>query len=228
MVAAKVDRRSERGGLLERKLATTVSDSLSAREMTRTPDSNASEAIKRVVSVTVLDGKNVALRRAVRPSVYPRQRRGAAQPRSDGHAVPLDLFPTSLLSNLTVQRPSGPRCPARSPAACSRSTPAATPRSCRCHQSLLSGDSEATFQQRKSYQGGSLDFLGFDDGRRALPRSVPREGPVPRPPPIAAPGGEFRNVWQVGERHRFPNLSLSSTLGNTARSAAASWATWPP
>ena len=35
-----------------------------------------------------------------------------------------------------------------------------------------------------NYPGGGLDWLGFDDGRRALPSAIPEEKVVPRSIPM--------------------------------------------
>src|SRR5262245_53821182 len=95
IVWGEPERRTEAGLLEVRRRSATVSDGLSAQEMSRAPDSAASDAAKRVVSVTVEEGKYVLIRGlgdryvttllngAILPSTEP-----------DRQAVPLDLFPT--------------------------------------------------------------------------------------------------------------------------------------
>src|SRR5262245_37868764 len=53
VVWGEPERRTEAGLLEVRRRASTVSDSLSAQEMSRAPDSAASDAARRVVSVTI-------------------------------------------------------------------------------------------------------------------------------------------------------------------------------
>src|SRR5690349_14249524 len=57
VVLAEPERQTEKGVLEIRKRESTVSDALSAQEISRTPDSSASDAVKRVVSASVVDGR---------------------------------------------------------------------------------------------------------------------------------------------------------------------------
>src|SRR5688500_8153151 len=61
-VVGTIDTRKESATLAVRRAAPTVSDAVSSQEISRTPDSNAGDAMKRVVAVTVSEGKYVALR----------------------------------------------------------------------------------------------------------------------------------------------------------------------
>ena len=42
----------------------------------------------------------------------------------------------------------------------------------------LPSSTAATFRSRPSYEGGSLDFLGTDDGTRALPSAIRQNSPL--------------------------------------------------
>ena len=57
-----IDERKESAVLAVRRAAATVSDAVSSQEISKTPDSNAGDAMKRVVAVSIVDGKYVALR----------------------------------------------------------------------------------------------------------------------------------------------------------------------
>ncbi|HZI02857.1 MAG TPA: carboxypeptidase regulatory-like domain-containing protein, partial [Archangium sp.] len=95
VVEARADRRAEGAILQERKKAAAVSDAISSQEIARTPDSNASDAVKRVVSATVVGGRYVLLRglggrystTLLNGAILP-------SPEPDEQAVPLDIFPT--------------------------------------------------------------------------------------------------------------------------------------
>ena len=62
VVVAKPDTATEAVQLVRRQKSATVSDAISAEQMARTPDTNASEAVKRVVGATIQDGKYVIVR----------------------------------------------------------------------------------------------------------------------------------------------------------------------
>ena len=93
-----IDTRRESAVLAVRRAAATVSDAVSSQEIARTPDSNAGDAMKRVVAVSVVDGKYVALR-GLEGRYVTTLLNGVLlpSPEPDRNAVPLDLFPTNLL-----------------------------------------------------------------------------------------------------------------------------------
>ncbi len=57
VVEARADRRAEGAILQERKKAAAVSDAISSQEIARPPDSSGSDAVKRLVSATVVGGR---------------------------------------------------------------------------------------------------------------------------------------------------------------------------
>src|SRR5690606_38751790 len=95
VIEASPETRSEAGLLLARRRSSSMSDGVSAQEMSRGGDSSAGDAVKRVVSATVEDGRYVFVRglgdRYVTALIN-----GAPMPspEPDRQAVPLDLFPS--------------------------------------------------------------------------------------------------------------------------------------
>ena len=82
-VVAKPDTATEAVQLVRRQKSAAVSDAISADKLSRTPDANASEAVKRVVGATIQDNKYVVIRGlagALQPDLA--QRRPASKPRS--------------------------------------------------------------------------------------------------------------------------------------------------
>ena len=102
-VRGKIDTRTESASLAVRRAATVVSDGVSAQEISRTAASNASEAMKRVVSVSILDNKYVALR-GLEGRYVTTLLNGIVLPSTepDRNAVPLDLFPTNVIASSAV------------------------------------------------------------------------------------------------------------------------------
>jgi hypothetical protein len=222
VVEAEPERRTEAGLLQIRKRSASVSDSLSAQEMSRSPDSAASDAARRVVSVTVEDGTYVLIRglgdryvttllnRAPLPSTEP-----------DRQAVPLDLFPTSLLANLSINKSYSAEHPASFAGGTMLIESTDYPDDLTIKLKVgSSGDTGSTGQDQVSYPGGSLDFFGYDDGSRALPDAVPTDRPARESDDLSAGamediGESFSNVWGAKSRTVRPNLSVGATLGDT-------------
>lgn len=218
------ERRSEAGLLLARRRSASMSDGVSAQEMSRGGDSSASEAVKRVVSATVEDGRYVLIRglgdRYVTALIN-----GAPlpSPEPDRQAIPLDLFPASLLASLTIDKSYAPWNPGAFGGGTVQVETTSYPRDLTMAFKLGGGiDSGATGKERLTYDGGDLDLLGFDDGTRALPASVPGDRPARISDTLDRTtmeeiGESFRNTWTLAEERAAPALSFGATIGDTVR-----------
>jgi hypothetical protein len=219
VVIGTVDTRSESGLLLQRKLATTVQDSIASEQITRAPDSNAGDAVKRVTSATVV-GRSVYLRglggRYAATTVN-----GVSLPSTDpdGHQAPLDLFPNSLLSSLTVQKTFSAEMGGAFAGGVLGIETNSYPATLKTQVKLsLGANTQSTFRSRLTYDGGGLDFLGTDDGTRSLPEGIPSDRPLStRDPEAEAMSESFANTWTSRTTRGLPNGSLSVSVGNTHR-----------
>ena len=111
-VTAERARATESSVLIKRRGAVNVTDGVSAELIKKSGDSHAGDALRRVVGVTVVDGKklvvrgmggrysNVQLNGAPLPSPEPERRE-----------VPLDLFPGSLLDEIVTSKTFTPDMP---------------------------------------------------------------------------------------------------------------------
>lgn len=226
VVEAKADRRSSEALLAERKKSVVVSDSISAQEIARAPDSAASDAVKRIPSATIVDGRYVFIRGlGGRYSSILLNRTDLPSPEPDELSVPLDLFPVSLLSNLNVIKTYSPDLPGNFSGGSLLVETNSYPSKFEIRLKLTFGyNSEATFQKINGSRGGGADWLGFDDGTRRLPRAVPNNLPVQNPPlddaTLERVGESFRNVWSVRRRMGVPPLGLAFSIGGVRNFAA--------
>lgn len=85
------------------KKSPTVSDGISQESIKRSPDSNASDVVKRVTGISIIGGKYVFVRglgerysnTMLNGTILP-------SPEPDKRVVPLDLFPAGLLKNIRI------------------------------------------------------------------------------------------------------------------------------
>ncbi|MBK7860889.1 MAG: TonB-dependent receptor [Archangiaceae bacterium] len=223
VVEAKVDKRNEAALLAERKKAAVVSDTLGAQEMARTPDSSASDAVKRVVSATVVDGRYVFLRglggryaqTLINGTLMP-------SPEPDEPSVPLDLFPVALISNLSVAKTYSPELPATfGGGSLTLDTPSFPPELELKLKATFSGDTVNLGQRRPDARLSAAETLGFRDGSRGMPASVPQDGPllVRRGAFSAqqqqAAGRDFKNEWTPQLGTGLPSGTFSAQAGDT-------------
>lgn len=197
-IEAEVERASAATQLFLRKNAAQASDSIGAQDIAKTPDRNAADAVKRVVGTTVVDGRYVFVRglgdrytnSLLNGSPLP-------SPEPDRQAVPLDMFPTLVISDLTINKTFVPDMPGDFAGGSLNIHTRDLPNKFLFRASLGAGfNSESTFGRRLSYPGGKFDFLGFDDGQRKLPSIVPA-GRVTRLDPDGTPNNRLTDIGRA-------------------------------
>lgn len=168
--ASRIDRTENALLALQRK-AITVQDGISAQEINRFGSSNAAESMKRVTGAAVVDGKFIVVR-GLGDRYTSAQINGQQLPSTDPYrnTVQLDLVPANLLDNVIASKTFTPNQPGnftggnvdlKTKAFPDRFTLSATLSSNYNTQSSLRDDF-------LTQTGGSTDWLGFDDGTRAI------------------------------------------------------------
>ncbi|WP_394838745.1 TonB-dependent receptor [Pendulispora rubella] len=174
-IEADIERASAAAQIQIRRNAATASDGVGAQDIAKTPDRNAADASRRVVGVTLVEGRylfvrglgerysNALLNGAPLPS-----------PEPDRQAVPLDIFPTLVLSDVTVSKTFVPDMPGDFAGGSVNIHTRDLPPKFQFQANLgLGFNTQTTFQHRLSHEGGSTDWLGIDDGGRKLPSIIP-------------------------------------------------------
>src|SRR5665647_1433115 len=222
-ITGTIDVRKESAVLAVRRAASTLSDAVSSQEIARTPDSNAGDAMKRVVAVTVTDGKYVALR-GLEGRYVTTLLNGVLlpSPEPDRNAVPLDLFPTNLLSTMTVMKSYSADLPGQFGGGTLSIDTSSFPTSFEMKVGVsTSANTLSTGQSGLSNANarGLSSFLGFDGGDRALPEAIPRNRPVRGMTATETEtiGESMPNVWTPEGETVSPNLGLNVMVGNTTK-----------
>ena len=207
--------------LVERRLAATVSDTISAEEIRGGTSSDASEAIEKVTGVTTMNDfvfvrgldprySGTTLNNALLASTEPERR-----------VVPLDLFPASLIDNIKVQKTYSPHLPGEFSAGLVQVETTEFPTRPTLNVSYSIGYNDQTQGHSfLGYPGGGRDFFGFDDGTRALPSAIPADQRVDRftfsRDELQEFGRAFSNNWERVPRDLSrPSMSWNIVAGNT-------------
>ena len=172
-VVYQADTSSEAAQLNIRKETVGVQDAISAEEIKRAGDSTAEGAVKRVVGVTIDENgriivrgladryNNILLNGLPVPGVDP-----------DVPSVRLDIFPTAIVSNLSVVKVPRPDLIGSFAGGLLLIDTNKYPRDLTIKVGGSVGvNSLSTFQQMPTYQGGRRDWIGFDDGSRTASRT---------------------------------------------------------
>lgn len=226
----RLSQSGERGLLEKRMRSSRIEDSISTEEISRLPDSSAAQAIRRVTGVSIVGGKYVFVRGlGERYSNTLLNNVEIPSPEPNRRVVPMDIFPASLLASLQTVKTFSPDQPGGFAGGSVQVFTKDFPEALTMSLSLSTGfNTQATGTDGLTYPGGSLDFLGFDDGSRELPEIIKeRADEVPireqgrftttgfTNEEIQEFGRAFDNVW-TPERKAVPvNQGYKFSLGNS-------------
>lgn len=207
---------------------------LGSEQMKKSGDGDAASALRRVTGLTVIGGRYVYVR-GLGDRYSSTLVNGASlpSPEPERRVVPLDLFPSSALDALVVQKTWSPDLPGEFGGGSVQLRTRSDPRnggdkpllSLQLSTGALLG---TTLSMRPQGPDGVFDALAFDDGRRAVPATVAEAS---RTAPIAegnaltgggwskkeleALGESFSTAWSPRTRLALPALGASVAVGDT-------------
>ena len=227
VVEGRQDAGSTSAQLREREESATVSDAISSEQFSQAPDSSASSVVRRVVGATIIDGRFLVIRglsgRYTNGTIN-----GVPIPRTDPNypGVEFDLFPTDLLASVIVYKSFTTDLIANFTGGLMELQTLRYPEEFEFNASIsFSSNSSSLLADRLNYEGGSLDWLGFDDGTRSLPDAVPEDSEVNvgsildpdglTPEEIEAVAEAFPNTWAYSRSLNRPNMGFGLSVGDT-------------
>lgn len=172
VVTAEAIRTTEIALLTVKKKSTVMMDGISSAKIQMVGDATAIEAAKRVTGVSVEDGKYVYVRglgdRYSKTTLNGMDIPGLDP---DKNSLQMDIFPTSLIDNIIVSKNFTADMPADFTGGLVNVETKDFP-----EKKIFTASVSTSFNPDMhfnpnylTYNGGSTDFLGFDDGTRALP-----------------------------------------------------------
>jgi hypothetical protein len=175
-IEADVLRATTNAQLTLRKKSANVTDGVGSQEIAKTPDRNAADAVRRVVGATIVDNKFVYVR-GLGERYTNALLNGSPLPSSepDRAAVPLDIFPVAVLSDVGVTKTFTPDMPGDFVGGSVSVHTRDFPTKFTFTGTLSTGfNSEATFQERLAPpESGKYDALAIESGLRSLPSGFP-------------------------------------------------------
>jgi outer membrane receptor protein involved in Fe transport len=183
VVTAKAIRNTEAALQTMKRKSTVMLDGISAAKMELIGDGNAVEAAKRVTGVTVEEGKYIYVRGlGDRYSKTTLNHVDIPGLDPDRNSLQMDIFPTNLIDNIMVSKNFTADMPADFTGGLLNVTTKDFP-----EKKIFNVSAGTAFNPDVhfndnflTYEGGDTDFLGFDDGTRALPDRA-RQPNIPTP-----------------------------------------------
>lgn len=202
---------------LARKKSPNFQDGLTQGTMRKLPIVTAGDAIRRVTGASIQDGR-FAVIRGMGDRYNAAYINGAPLPssESDRRAIAFDIFPSNMLDNITIIKTGTPNVPGEFAGGIiqinTKSIPDET------SQSVTFGpgyNSLATFKNFSTYNGGKYDWLGFDDGTRALNSGIPNTQDLRGANALerASYAKLMNSDWSINNVKASPNITAQYTLG---------------
>ncbi len=219
VVTAEIIRDAEAGLLAAQKKAVNVADGISSQTFKKIGDADLSGAIRRVTGVSVEGGKYVYVR-GLGDRYTKTTLNGMSIPGldPDKNSVQIDIFPTAVLNNVMVYKTFSPNLYGDFTGGVvdveTKDFPDEGTTAIALGLTITPG---VQFNSNFIlYKGGKTDWLGFDDGTRALPfpknTIIPAESQVA--PELERLTRSFNPVMAARKRQALPGGSFSFNTGN--------------
>lgn len=235
-IAASAIRTTESALLAVKRNAPNVLDGISASTFRQIGDGDAASAVKRVTGVSIEGGKYVYVR-GLGDRYTKTVLNGVDIPGldPDRNTIQMDIFPTNVIDNIIVAKSFSAELPADFTGGVVDIETKDFPEEKSFRLGLSGGYNPSMHFNSNylSYQGGKTDFLGFDDGTRALPTGgrtdIPQYGEVVGNP-NSAKGQEYQSFLSgfnktlgASTSTSLMDFGLSLSLGNQIVRPKATW-----
>jgi len=153
----------------ERRHSTKIEDILGSDQMSKSGDSNAQSALKRLSGVTLVDGSIYVRGLGERYTTATLNGLGLPSPEPTKRVVPLDLFPASIIDSISVQKTYSADMPAQFGGGAIDIRTKNIPDDFFAKAKIeTTYNDNSTGETGAGYDGGDYDWTGFDDGTRDL------------------------------------------------------------
>lgn len=210
-VVAKAKKNTDMSVLSDQRRSLVVQSGVSAQQISKTQDKDASEVIQRVPGVSIIDERFVMVR-GLSQRYNNVWINGSAVPSSeaDSRAFSFDIIPSSQLDNMTIVKSPAPEYPADFTGGFILINTKDMPDDNSFTVSLGGGFNDRTHFRNFNYNEGSkTDILGFDNGLRSLPNGINTTMKTFDGKAIDLTNNGFNNDWTIKSKTPAADLKLN-------------------
>lgn len=203
--------------ITEVKNAQLVAVGVSSEQIVKSQDRDAAQIARRVPGVSIQDNRfvlvrgltqrynSVLLNDVLTPSTE-----------VDSRAFSFDMIPSSAIDRMMIYKSGSAELPGEFAGGVIKLYTKRAPQENFTNLSIGGGfRNKTTLEQVQQAQGGKLDFLGFDDGKRDLPGNYPVQLHVPpfTAERAAAYANQMPNRWGLQTKKALPDFRLGFNMG---------------
>lgn len=217
IVTVQAKRNTEVAQVAAEKNSLVVQSGISAQQISKSQDKDASEVMRRVPGISIIDQKFVMVR-GLSQRYNNVWINGAAVPSSeaDSRAFSFDIIPSSQVDNMQIVKSPAPQYPADFTGGFIMIDTKEVPNENSARISVgASVNDQSHFRTFWAPKGGSTDFLGFDNFRSlkgGLHATLPQ---TPGGRGISILGSGLNNDWTIHRRTPWADLSLSADVNRS-------------
>ena len=198
-VRSSVRKESTNSLIALQKNTSVVAQVISAEAIKRSPDKNTGEILKRVPGTSVQEGKYLVVR-GLSDRYNQAMLNGIllSSTEPDRKTFSFDIFPAAMIDNIVMNKTFVPELPGEWAGGLVQVQTKDVPSSSFFNIQLGTGFNSNTIGKTfLQADGGKLDFIGIDDGTRALPTDLPLRYAFSQlnSNEKTAYGKQFRNSW---------------------------------
>lgn len=202
----------------EKRATSEIANVLDAEAFSLAGDGNVAAGLQRLPGVSLVGGKYVYVRGlGNRYSSTLLNGSNIPSPEPLRKVVPLDLFPTSIIESVLVQKTYSPSYPAEFGGGVVDLRTKVLPDEF-LFEVGISGqyNSEATGKTGLSYDGTGSEIFGFGGSRRDIPQEILQDVTLASltPAELQAAGRAIPNIWSVDNESLYPGAGLNFVIGN--------------
>lgn len=202
----------------EKRATSEIANVLDAEAFTLAGDSNVAAGLQRLPGISLVGGKYVFVRGlGDRYSSTLLNGSGIPSPEPLRKVVPLDLFPTSIIESVLVQKTYSPKYPAEFGGGVIDLRTKAVPDEF-IFEFGISGkyNSESTGKTGLSYDGTDSELFGFGGSRRNIPDEILQDVSLASltSTELQAAGRAIPNIWSIDSESLYPGAGLNLVIGN--------------
>lgn len=219
-VTATIKRNTETAQVAVQKNSLVVQSGISAQQISRSQDKDASEVIRRVPGISIIDQKFVMVR-GLSQRYNNVWINGAAVPSSeaDSRAFSFDIIPSSQVDNMQIIKSPAPQYPADFTGGFILIDTKEVPHENAASLSVGAAVNDQThFSSFAESKQSGTDFLGFDNLRHLRGGIHAPLTMTPKGSGISLTDNHLNNNWLLSDRHPWADLSLSANVNRSHES----------
>lgn len=217
VVRASARKETQAALITYQKNTSVVAQVVSAEAIKRSPDKNTGEVLKRVPGASVQQGKYLVIR-GLADRYNQAMLNGVllSSTEPDRKTFSFDIIPSALVDNIIINKAFVPELPGEWAGGLIQVNTKDVPSKNFFNVSIGTGFNTNTIgKDFYTYQGSSTDWLGYDNGKRALPAGLPNKSNFAQLTQAekTAYASQFENTWSTNKKSSTFTPGLNQKIG---------------